>query len=217
MYSSQKTAGIGAFLQGIFFLVILILIFAVLPRFGLQGPNDFADPAKVLPFVASQPFVAFWLFPGDILFAVFLILSVVGLFAHLQKHSPFLIQLATAAGLIATTLILANGTLGASIVQLARNYPQNQETAAMSFLTLSLVSSNGIGLASGGIFAYGWWAALISWVALRAGIFPKALNYVGILFGAAGIGAIFILPLGFLGPIIGIVWCIWLGLVLLRA
>jgi hypothetical protein len=216
MNSSQKTAGLGAFLQGIFFLIILILIFAVLPQFGLQGPNDFADPAKVLPFVARQPFVAFWLFPGDVLFAVFLLLSVVGLYVHLQNHSPFLIQLATAAGLIATTLLLANGTLGASIIRLARNYPQSQETA-MSFLTLSLVSSNGVGLASGGIFAYGWWAALVSWVALRAGIFPKALNYVGILFGAAGIGAIFILPLGFLGPIIGIVWCIWLGFVLLRA
>jgi hypothetical protein len=217
MYTSQKTAGIGAVLQGLYFLIIPILIFAVLPRFGLQGPNDFADPAKVLPFVAAQPFAAFWLFPGDILFAVFLILSVVGLYGHLQNHSPLLIQLATAAGLIATTLLLANGTLGASIVQLARNYPQNQETAAMSFLTLSLVSSNGVGLASGGIFAYGWWAALVSWVALRAGIFPKVLNYIGILFGIAGIGAIFILPLGFLGPILGIVWCIWLGVVLLRA
>ena len=217
MNSLQKTAGIGAFLQGIFFVIILALIFAVLPRFGLQGPNDFADPAKVLPFVASQPLAAFWLFPGDILFAVFLILTVMGLHEHLQNYSPTLIRLATAAGLIATTLILANGTLGASIVQLARNYPQNQETAATSFLTLSLVSSNGVGLASGGIFAYGWWAALVSWVALRAGTFPKALNYVGILFGAAGIGAIFIVPLGFLGPVVGIVWCIWLGIVLLRA
>jgi hypothetical protein len=217
MNNSQKIAGIGALLQGLFFLIIPILIFAVLPGFGLQGPTDFADPAKVLPFVASQPFVAFWLFPGDILFAVFLILSVVGLSVHLQNHSPLLIQLASAAGLIAVTLLLANGTIGASIVQLARNYPQNQESTAMSFLTLSLVSSNGVGLASGGIFAYGWWALLVSWVALRAGIFPKALNYLGILFGAAGIGAIFILPLGFLGPILGIVWCLWLGVVLLRA
>ena len=132
------------------------------------GPNDFADPAKVLPFVASQPLVAFWLFPGDILFAVFLILTVVGLYERFQNNSPTLIRLATAAGLIATTLILANGTLGASIVQLARNSPQNQDTTATTFLTLSLVSSNGVGLASGGIFAYGWWAALVSWIALQA-------------------------------------------------
>jgi hypothetical protein len=217
MNNSQKAAGIGALLQGIFFVIVLVLIFTVLPRFGLQGPSDFADPAKVLPFVANQPLVAFWLFPGDILLAAFLLLTVVGLQERLQNNSPTLIRLATAAGLIATTLILANGTIGASVVQLARNYPQNQEAAATVFFTLSLVSSNGIGLVSGGIFAYGWWAALVSWVALQAGAFPKVLNYVGILFGLAGIGAIFIAPLGFLGPVIGIVWCLWLGMVLLRA
>ena len=217
MNTSQKAAGIGAVLQGVFFIIVLVLIFAVLPSFGLQGPNDFADPAKVLPFVASQPLVAFWLFPGDILFAVFLILTVVGLYDRLHSQSPALMRLATAAGLVATALILANGTIGASVLQLARSYPQNRATAETAFLTLSLVSSNGVGLVSGGIFAYGWWAALVSWVALRAGTFPKALNYVGMLFGVAGIGAIFILPLGFLGPVVGIVWCVWLGVVLLRA
>ena len=87
MNGSQKAAGVGALLQGVFFVIVLVLILGVLPGFGLQGPNDFADPAKVLPFVASQPFVAFWLFPGDILFAVFLIITVVGLHDHLQGHS----------------------------------------------------------------------------------------------------------------------------------
>ena len=53
MNNSQKTAGIGALLQGIFFVIVLVVIFAILPRFGLQGPNDFADPAKVLPFAAN--------------------------------------------------------------------------------------------------------------------------------------------------------------------
>ncbi len=217
MNGPQKAAGIGAILQGLFFAIVLILILAVLPGFGLQGPNDFANPAKVLPFVASQPFVAFWLFPGDILFAVFLILTVMGVHDRLHSNSPALMRLATAAGVVATTLILANGTIGNSVVQLARSYPQNRNTAEAAFLTLGLVSSNGVGLVSGGIFAYGWWAVLVSWVALRAGTFPKAVNYIGMLFGAAGIGAIFILPLGFLGPVVGIIWCLWLGVVLLQA
>ena len=217
MNSSQKAAGIGALLQGIFFVIVLAFIFAVLPSFGFQGPNDFADPAKVLPFVASQPLVAFVLFPGDILFAVFLILTVMGLYERLQTHSPALVRLATATGLVATALILAGGTIGNSLYQLARLYPQNRGVAETAFLTLNLVSSNGVGLLSGGIFAYGWWAALISWAALRAGVFPKWLNYLGLLFGVAGVGAILILPLGFLGPVVGAVWCVWLGVALLRA
>ena len=217
MNSSQKAAGIGALLQGIFFVIVLAFIFAVLPSFGFQGPNDFADPAKVLPFVASQPLVAFVLFPGDILFAVFLILTVMGLYERLQTHSPALVRLATAAGLVATALFLAGGTIGNSLYQLARLYPQNRGVVETAFLTLNLVSSNGVGLLSGGIFAYGWWAALISWAALRAGVFPKWLNYLGLLFGVAGVGAILILPLGFLGPVVGAVWCVWLGVALLRA
>ncbi len=217
MNTSQKTAGIGALLQGLSFVIVLVLIFAVLPGFGFQGPNEFADPAKVLPFIASQPLLAFRLFSGDILFAAFLILTVMGLYERLQTHAPSLMRLATAAGLIATAFILANGSIGTSLFQLARLYPQNRETAETVFLTLTLVSSNGAGILTGGIFAYGWWAVLVSWVALRAGTFPKVLNYLGILFGLAGIGAILIQPLGFLGVFVGMVWCLWLGVVLLRA
>jgi len=63
MNGSQKAAGIGAIFQGVFFGLVLVLILAVLPGFGLQGPNDFADPAKVLPFVASH-LLRFGCFPA---------------------------------------------------------------------------------------------------------------------------------------------------------
>ena len=60
---------------------------------------------------------------------------------------------------------------------------------------------------------------LISWVALRAGIFPRALNYLGVAIGGAGI--LSALPgLGEVGMIFGllqIVWFIWLGIVMLRS
>ena len=59
---------------------------------------------------------------------------------------------------------------------------------------------------------------LISWVALQAGGLPKALNYLGIVVGIAGI--LSALPgLGEVGLIFGliqIVWFIWLGIVMLR-
>lgn len=216
MNQSRRSAGLGLLLQGLFFVIVLVLIFAVLPGFGLQGPSDFANPAKVLPFAASQPLVAFWLFPGDILFSIFLILAVFGLYDQLLSQSTGLIRLATAAGLVATTLILANGAIGASFMQLAQGYPQNKAVADTAYLVLSLVSSNGAGLISGGLFAYGWWAAIVSFVALRGRIFPPILNYLGLLFGAAGILAILVPPLGILGPVVGLIWCIWLGLLLLR-
>jgi len=62
MNASQKAAGIGAFFQGVFFVNVLILIFAVLPRFGLQGPSDFADPAKVRRLLPTIPLMLFGCF-----------------------------------------------------------------------------------------------------------------------------------------------------------
>jgi hypothetical protein len=60
---------------------------------------------------------------------------------------------------------------------------------------------------------------LISWVALQAGGLPKALNYLGMVIGAAGI--LSALPgLGDVGLVFGlvqIVWFIWVGIVMLRA
>ena len=60
---------------------------------------------------------------------------------------------------------------------------------------------------------------LISWVALQAGGLPKALNYLGIVIGTAGI--LSALPgLGDVRLIFGlvqIVWFIWLGIVMLRS
>ena len=43
MNGSLKAAGIGAILQGVFFAIVIVLVFAVLPGFGLQGPGDFAS------------------------------------------------------------------------------------------------------------------------------------------------------------------------------
>jgi hypothetical protein len=217
MNPSRRLAGLGLTLQGIFFVIVLVIIFGVLPGLGFQGPADFANPAKVLPFAASQPLIAFWLLPGDILFSIFLILAVVALNEHLNSQSAgLLLRLATAAGLVATTLILANGALGTSFMALAQGYPQNKATADTAYGVLSLVSSNGVGLIGGGLFAYGWWAAGVSLVALRGHLFPPILNYLGLLFGVAGILALFIPPLGILGPVVGLVWCLWLGLLLLR-
>jgi hypothetical protein len=71
------------------------------------------------------------------------------------------------------------------------------------------------GLLRAGIFASGWWAFLANWAALRGGL-PRFLSYIGLLFGVLGILAFAIAPFGLLGAVVGIVWAVWLGLVLLR-
>jgi hypothetical protein len=77
----------------------------------------------------------------------------------------------------------------------------------------------GLGGASGEILG-GPWVRLVSWTALRAGEFPRALNYLGVALGVVGI--LSTIPALFLGLalIFGmgkIVWLIWLGIVMLRS
>ncbi|CAB1075550.1 hypothetical protein D1AOALGA4SA_3369 [Olavius algarvensis Delta 1 endosymbiont] len=85
------------------------------------------------------------------------------------------------------------------------------------FLVLVLdFVQNGLGpknLVPGGL-----WILLISWAALRAGGLPKALNYIGLAIGIAGI-LVAAPALAILGALVWlgfIVWWVWVGIVLLR-
>jgi hypothetical protein len=88
----------------------------------------------------------------------------------------------------------------------------------MVWLAIESVSM-GLGGAKGEILG-GLWTLLISWAALRAGGLPKALNYLGVVIGVAGILSA-IPALGELGLQIifalgQIPWFVWLGIIMLR-
>ena len=64
----------------------------------------------------------------------------------------------------------------------------------------------------------GIWILLVAWGALLAARLPRALNYLGVAVGAAGVltvvPALEVLVIGFrLGEI---VWAVWLGIVMFR-
>ena len=65
----------------------------------------------------------------------------------------------------------------------------------------------------------GIWILLVTWGALLAGKLPRALNYLGVVVGVAGVltvvPALEVLGIGFrLGEI---VWVVWLGIVMFRS
>lgn len=64
----------------------------------------------------------------------------------------------------------------------------------------------------------GVWILLVTWGALLAGRLPRALNYLGVVVGVAGVftvvPALEVLRVGFgLG---GLVWVVWLGIAMFR-
>jgi len=130
-----------------------------------------------------------------------------------------LAQTATAIGLIWATVLIAYGMIsnyGMGIV--VDLYSTDPAQASTVWLAVASVV-DGLSGASGEILG-GPWVLLVSWAALRAGELPKALNYLGVVLGVAGIlstiPALFLM----LALVFGmgkIVWLIWLGIVMLRS
>ena len=73
-------------------------------------------------------------------------------------------------------------------------------------------------LGGGNEIAGGLWVLILSWAALSTSGLPRALNYLGVVIGLAGI--LTIVPnFGVLMVVFGlgqIVWFAWLGIVMLR-
>ena len=148
--------------------------------------------------------------------AFFLVVLTLALYERLKAGSPAIMQIVKAIGMIWATVVIASGMIfNIGMENVVNLYATDPAQATTVWLAISSVT-NGIG--GGNEIIGGLWMLLISWVALQAGGLPKALNYLGIVVGLAGI--ISALPgLGEAGLIFGllqIVWFIWLGIAMLR-
>ena len=148
--------------------------------------------------------------------AVFLVVLTLALYERLKADSPAMMQTATAIGIIWATAVIASGMIfNVGMDNVADLYGEDPAQATTVWSVIESVS-NAIG--GGNEILGGLWMLLISWAALQAGGLPKALNYLGIAIGAAGI--LSALPgLGDVGLIFGlvqIVWFMWVGIVMLR-
>ena len=209
MKALQKAGGVGALLLALSFVLLIVNIAVISPSLGISGA-DADNPAKVFAVAPA----ARLLFSIPILFAVAFTLVALGLNDRLQESAPALMRIATAAGLGGAILFLAAGMFAwRGLPILAGLYAQSPAAVTTTDLVLGDAISDG--LLTAGIFAAGWFALLASWTALRGGL-SKILSYLGLAFGAASILG-FAIPLGPIGIVLGVVWGIWLGIVLWRS
>jgi hypothetical protein len=149
--------------------------------------------------------------------AVFLVVLTLALYERFKADSPAMMQTATAIGVIWACLVIASGMIfNIGMDNVVKLYSTDPTQATTVWLVIASVCD---GIGGGNEILGGLWVLLISWVALRAGEFPRALNYLGIVIGVAGI--ISALPgLGAAGMIFGlvqIVWFVWLGIIMLHS
>jgi hypothetical protein len=221
MKSLQKMGGVAALIMAATWVVGFAVFLGVLVPAGYfdEGINAVE---KVAILADNQSIASIGYLISFVAFGIFLVVLALALYERLKAGSPAMAQTATAIGLIWAGLVIASGMVSnvgiGKVVDLYGNDPAQAGTLWLATETVAL------GLGGGNEIAGGVWVLLIGLAALRARELPRALNYLGVVAGVAGIltvvpalevlGAVEVLGLVFgLGLI---VWFVWLGIVMLR-
>lgn len=152
-----------------------------------------------------------------VVFGVVLMVLAWVLHDRLASAAPFAMRLATGIALVwGGVLIMSGMAMNAGMETVVGLHAHEPERAATVWLAVESVTS---GMSGGqGELLGGLWTLLVSGVAWRAGRFPKVLNAVGALAGAAGVLST-VPGLGDLVAVFGLAQLAWfagLGVVLLR-
>jgi hypothetical protein len=209
MKNLQKMGGIAALYAGVAFIVGMLGFLLV-----VGWPDDPVQQVAVL--VNNQVSLHILYVIVYQVWAVFLVVLTLALYERLKADSPAVMQTATAIGIIWATVVIASGMIfNIGMDNVVDLYGEDPAQATTVWLVIESVSD---AVGGGNEILGGLWVLLISWAALQSRGLPRALNYLGIVIGAAGI--LSALPgLGDVGLIFGlvqIVWFIWVGIVMLR-
>ena len=215
MKTLQKMGGIAALIDAATYLVSLGLYFTLLAPMA----NTDLDFGQFMAFfIENQTIVFIWHLTMYMVNGVFLVILALALYERLKASSPAMAQTATVFGLIWAVLVFTSGLItnhGLNVV--VDLYGKDPAQAATVKLLLDTVT---LGIDSSDRFLGCLWVLLISWAAMRAEGLPKALNYLGMVLGVAGLISTAAPVLKDLGVAFGlgiIVWWIWLGIVMLRS
>ena len=212
MRNLQKIGGFAALYEATAYLLGFALWVGALNYSG-----DLTSAEKVASFVNNQ---SLWYLLNLVVYiggGFFLVVLALALYERLKTSSSAIMQVATAIGLIWGGLALASGMISnIGIENVVNLYNTDPSQAAPVWVAIDSVRD---GLGGGNEIVGGVWIFLVSWAALKAGGLSKALNYLGVVIGVAGILSA-VPVLGELASVFGltqIVWFIWLGIVMLRS
>src|SRR5450756_1655108 len=211
-YARQQRAG------GVAALYIAAAYLVAMPYFLIVSDyKNLVDPAqKVTSLVANQNSMYVMYLASYVVLGVVLAALALALWKRLAG-SPSIAAVGGAVGLIWACMLVASGLVfnyGASAV--IELYDKSPAQAVSAWQAIEPVAE-GLGSAQGELLG-GLWVLLVSLAALRTAGLPKALNWLGILIGIAGIASVIpvLLDARLVFGLLEIVWFIWLGIVMFR-
>lgn len=193
---------------------------AAMPYFllAVDYPGAITAADKVAFILGNRASMTVMYLITYVAFGIVLAVLALALELRLRRVSPFGARVTTAVGLLWAFALVASGMVFnhgmATVVSLAETDPGQ---AAVVWQAIEPVAQ-GLGGAGGELLG-GLWVLLVSAMALRGQVLPKALGWLGIVIGVAGLGSVvpMLQPLAYLFGILQIVWFIWLGVTMLRS
>lgn len=208
----QRAGGVAA-------LYIAAAYLVAMPYFLIVSDyKNLVDPAqKVSALVANQYSMYVMYLATYVVVGIVLAALALALWRRLAG-SPGIAAVSGAVGLIWACMLVASGLVfnygAAAVIELHATSPAQAASAWQAIEAVADALSSGQGELLGGL-----WVLLVSVAALRTGSLPKALNWLGILIGIAGIASVVppLLDAIYAFGVLEIVWLIWVGIVMLRS
>nr|WP_241904399.1 DUF4386 family protein [Vibrio cyclitrophicus] len=193
--------------------LIYILAFVYFGAFWTY-PSEGGASEKMTYLAENQLSFSLMYFLMYVVFGVFLAVLVVGLFEELKSTNDPLVKVGSVFGFVWVVLVIASGMLAnIGLVHAVELMDLSAEQAFDMWRVVTVIVES---LGGGNELVGGLWVLLISLAALKATIFPRGLNYLGISVGCAGVSMIY--PAEVLTEIFGItqvLWFLWLGVSML--
>ena len=208
----QKVGGLAA-------LYLAAAFVAAMPYFlvFVKYPSVVDPVKKVTLLVGNHDSMRVMYLITYVIFGIVLAVLALALCARLRDGAPTLTQAATAVGLIWAFVLVASGMIfNAGVTAVVDLHGADPAQAVAAWQAIEPVAQ-GLG-GSGGELLGGLWVLLVSAAALRTGGLPKALNWLGVAIGTAGLLSVVpvLKDLGLAFGLLQIAWFVWLGIVMLR-
>lgn len=208
---AQRAGGLAALYLAVAYLVAMPYFLIVVDYPSLVEPDE-----KVAALVAHQSSMYVMHLLTLVVFGIVLAVLALALWKRLAG-SASLAAAGAAVGLIWAVTLVASGLVfnyGAGVVVDLNATEPGQAAAAWQAIE---PVADGLG-SGGGEFLGGLWVLLVSIAALQTAALPKALNWLGILIGVAGIASVIpmLLDARYVFGLLQIVWFIGVGVVMLR-
>lgn len=208
----QKLGGVSALYAAAAFLSAIIFFL-----FFIDYPSLTEQTDKIESIIKYEGFFTLMYLVSYVVFGFFLVILSLALYEKLKKTESALLKVATVYGIIWAGLLIGSGMVFNSGIKVAVDlYPVDPIQAVSVFSAVEAVSL-GLGFAYGEIIG-GIWILMISLIALKANVFKKGLNYLGMFIGVLGIVSIIPILNDLAGAfgILQIIWFIWIGILLIK-